>query len=337
MRVKSLEGKKVIVTGGLGFIGQNLVRELVTAGARVIAVDDCSNSSTKVLDDIRDLVEIYTISVLDASFLELITDDVHYIFHLACRSIITCSDDPLSDLRVNAESTLKILEYLRYNMPSSFDRFIYTSSCSVYGSPRTLPVSEDGHVAPLSQYAATKMLGERYTLMYSKMYSIPAACTRFSNVYGYGQTPDNPYCGVIGLFIDQASKGEEVVIYGDGEQTRDYTFIQDAVRAAIVVGLHPKAYGEVYNVATNREVSINHMAQHLKTYHFPQLKIRHAKERYIDNIRRRVIDISKINQDLSWYPEITLEEGLNRTIDWYRSQAALQHVFNQDAAVSYNR
>ena len=319
--LKIIRNKKVIVTGGLGFIGHNLVKALVDLGAEVIVVDDCSNSTVSVLDEIKDQITIHILSVLDDAFLDLITDDIAYIFHLACRSIITCSSDPFSDLKVNGESTLKILEFLRHSTPESFERFVYTSSTSVYGSPKNLPVNEDNAVSPLSQYAATKMLGERYAMMYNKLYNIPVACTRFSNVYGYGQTPQNPYCGVIGMFIDRGMNNREIVVYGDGEQTRDYTFITDAVKATITVGTHPKAYGEIYNVATNREFSVNHLVKYLRHHHFPDLKIVHEKERYIDNIRRRVIDIGKINQDLSWFPEVTIEDGLQMTVEWHIKQA----------------
>lgn len=315
---ENYKGKKIIVTGGLGFIGQNLVKALVDLGAEVIVVDDYSNSHHDVLEDYLEKVTVHKISVLDSEFFKICNQSIDFIFHLACRTIITCSEDPINDLKVNAESTLRILEHIRRGNMKNLKRFIYTSSASVYGSAEILPVKEDSPKSTMSQYAATKMLGENYTLMYNKMYGTNTSSVRYSNVYGVGQSFKNPYCGVIGKFIHLALNKEPLHVFGDGEQTRDYTYIDDSIQATLLAGIHPKAEGEVYNVGTNREYSVNYLIECIAKRLGCQ-EILFRPDRDIDNIRRRVIDISKIQQDLRWTPLINLDEGMKRTIEWYKS------------------
>ncbi len=314
-----IKNKKVLVTGGLGFVGQNLVKSLIhNYDCKVIVVDDCSNSNPSVLSNTINDVEFHQISVLDYEKLFPLIDRVNYVFHLACRTILTCGTDPIMDLKVNAESTLQILEYLRNNMPSDFERFLYTSSVSVYGSTRNLPAKEDGITSVLSQYAATKLLGENYTSMYNILYDLPTTVVRYSNVYGYGQTPRNPYCGVIGKFIDNAINKKPLVIYGDGEQTRDYTFVNDSVDATILAAAHSRSVGDIFNVGTSIEISVNQLAEILQKY-FPELSVRHVPERDVDNIRRRFVDIDKIHQRLNWTPRFSFQSGIEETIRWYKN------------------
>jgi UDP-glucose 4-epimerase len=204
----SIAGKKVLVTGGLGFVGHNLVKTLVTNySCDVIVVDDCSNSRPEILGDTINKVDFRKLSVLDQEKFLPLLKEVNFIFHLACKQISASGSDPLLDLQVNAQSTLEMLEYIRNNNLPEFERFVYTSSCSVYGSYKNLPASEDGITKVLSNYAATKLLGENYTMIYGTNYDIPVGCVRYSNVYGLGQTPTNPYCGVLGKFIHNALTG----------------------------------------------------------------------------------------------------------------------------------
>ena len=256
--------------------------------------------------------------MLDTDKLFPLLKDVNYIFHLACKQISASGTDPLDDLRVNAESTLLLLEYIRHNELPALERFVYTSSCSVYGSSTRLPICEDDATYVLSNYAATKLLGENYALIYNKAYDIPTSSVRYSNVYGFGQSPRNPYCGVLGKFVHNALTGQHLAIFGDGEQTRDYTFITDAVSATILSAVHPKAIGDVFNVGTGTETSVNTLAE-LIDKKVGNLSIENVAERDIDNIRRRSIDIEKIHQRLGWSPKINMQKGIDLTIDWYKS------------------
>jgi len=314
-----LKGKKVMVTGGLGFVGHNLVKSLVDDyDCHVLVVDDCSNSNESAIASVRDKVEFHKISVLDTEPLFALLKDVQYIFHLACIQIAASGANALKDMQVNAQSTLQILEHLRNYEHPLLEKFVYTSSCSVYGSSSKLPVSENDTTKVLSNYAATKLLGEQYTLIYNRNYNIPVSVVRYSNVYGFGQSPRNPYCGVLGKFVHNALTGQPLSIFGDGEQTRDYTFITDAVDATILSAVHPMAYGDVYNVGTSVETSVNKLVQLIAAY-VPGCEVVNVAERDIDNIRRRMIDIEKIHQRLGWVPKVGMQKGIQLTIDWYKS------------------
>ena len=314
-----IQNKRIVVTGGLGFVGHNLVLKLVNDyGCDVVVIDNGLNSSPSVLKSIEGKYTLVMKSVLDDD-INVFFDDADYIFHLACVQIAHSSTDPLMDMRVNAESTLKMLEYIKNNRSKlPLKRFIYTSSASVYGNAKNFPSREEGATKALSHYAATKLLGETYTMIYNKQYGISTASVRYSNVFGYGQTPDNPYCGVLGKFIHNALTGKPLGIIGDGQQTRDYTFISDAVNATILAATHNHADGEIFNVGTGIEVSVNILAQYIQEI-VGKGEIEYLPPRDIDNIRRRVMDISLIQEKLGWEPIIGLKEGLKRTVAAYSS------------------
>jgi UDP-glucose 4-epimerase len=237
---------------------------------------------------------------------------------LACVQIAASSADPLHDLRVNAESTLRLPDHIRKTDLPLLERFVYTSSCSVYGnSSNNFPAREEGAVAPLSHYAASKLLGENYTRIYNSQYGLPTSVVRYSNVYGYWQTPKNPYCGVLGKFIHNALLDKPCSIIGDGEQTRDYTFVTDAIKATLLAATHPRAIGESFNIGTGRETSVNQLVEILKTLK-SDISIEHLPERDIDNIRRRVIDAETIHTKLGWAPEVDIKRGLEETFNWYK-------------------
>ncbi len=311
------KGAKVLVTGGLGFVGHNLVKYLLdNYQAHVEIVDDCSNASEKILERFSGSFNFHKKSVMDPEVMDLF-QEVDYIFHLACKQISAAGLNPEDDLEVNALSTLKFLEYIRHNDLPNLKRFVYTSSCSVYGAASRLPLREEDATDVMSHYASTKLLGENYTLIYSRQYGVNTSSVRYSNVYGYGQTPVNPYCGVLGIFIHNALTGKPLTVIGDGEQTRDYTFVDDAVIATLLSGVHPKAEGEVYNVGTAVETSVNDLASIIKQ-NVGDIHIESIKERDIDNIRRRSVDIEKIHKHLGWAPLTNIHDGIAETLTWYK-------------------
>ncbi len=316
---EKIKNTKVLVTGGAGFVGHNLVKTLVKDyNCKVIVVDDLSNSSEEMLSEVINDIDFHRISVCDNDKLFPLFKDVHYIFHLACKQISSSGLEPNIHLRVNAESTLNILEYIRYNKLPKLKRLIYSGSTSIYGSSVKLPVNENDAPDILSNYAATKLLGENYTTLYCRNYDIPVSVIRYSNIYGYGQSPRNPYSGVLGKFIHNALTNQVLKIFGDGEQTRDYTFITDAIDATILSAVHPRAYGDIFNIGTSVETSVNELSE-IISKSIKGVKINRVAERDIDNIRRRAIDISKIHKNLGWSPLYNIKRGIKETINWYKT------------------
>jgi len=307
-----LRGAPVLVTGGTGFVGSNLCKFLIRQlGCRVTALDDLSNSSRLHLEGLQLVVG----DVRDRAVVEPLLAEHPWIFHLACRTILTSGSDPEGDLSVNALSTLRMLEFIRHSRPAGLQRFVYTSSTSIYGNCRHLPADELDPPNILNHYAATKLLGEHYTTLYHTAYGVPTACVRYSNVYGPGQTTRNPYCGVIGKFIEAAQAGRGMTVHGDGEQTRDYTYVDDAVEGTVMAAVAPQALGDVFNIGTGVETSVNTLAREISALFGGSIPIEYLDRRDIDNIRRRSLSAEKIRVRLGWQPRVRLRDGLRRTVE----------------------
>jgi UDP-glucose 4-epimerase len=311
---KAIHGQRVLVTGGLGFCGSNLTRFLAERfDCRVTVIDDCSNASLPA--ELPRNVDVVVGDIRDPAKFETHLRANPWIFHLACRTILTCGTDPESDLTVNAMSTLRLLEWLRREQPAALQRLLYTSSTSIYGNCRHLPADELDPPHILNHYAATKYLGEQYALLYHMAYGLPTVCVRYSNVYGPGQTTSNPYCGVIGKFLDAAAAGQVLTVHGDGEQTRDYTYIDDVVEATVLAAVSPKAIGDVFNIGTGVETSVNTIAAEVRGLFGEGVRIEHVDRRDIDNIRRRALSPEKIRTRLGWTPQVRFRDGIRRTVD----------------------
>jgi len=235
---------------------------------------------------------------------------------MAARNIIASTKDPRQDFATNIGGTLNVLLAAR---DSKVDRVVYTGSTSIYGNPRTIPINEDDPPVVLSPYAVSKLGGELYCNAFYENYGVPVSVVRYSNVFGIGQRPDNPYCGVIGKFFAAAIDGKPLQVHGDGEQTRDYTYIDDAVDATLLAAIRPRAEGEVFNVGTGIETSVNELALKIGAAVGVEVDIVHLDRRDIDNIRRRVVNIEKARRMLRWSPQVTLATGLARTTAWMRS------------------
>ncbi len=193
---------------------------------------------------------------------------------------------------------------------------MYASSASVYGNPRYLPINEDDRLNILNPYAASKLSAENYCMAFYESYGVPVVILRYSNVYGMNQSPSNPYCGVVSKFFNSILEGSPPQIHGDGEQTRDFTFVDDAVEATLLAGLFPKVVGEVLNVGTGKETSVKHLAYVIIELSGKELRPIRIDRRDIDNLRRRVLNIEKIRKNLRWIPSTSLEEGLSKTYEW---------------------
>lgn len=307
-----LKGEKVLVTGGAGFIGSNLVKKLLKIGCRVTVLDDFFTGREENLPEDKNL-KIVRGSVTDKETVEGLVKENPLIFHLAARNIIVSTKNPEEDFNVNIGGTLNILMAARQ---FGAKRIVYTSSVSVYGNPKYLPINEDDSINLLSPYAVSKFSGEGYCKAFYESYSVPVTILRYSNVYGIGQWSSNPYCGVVAKFFEQAINSKNIQIHGDGEQTRDFTFVDDVIDATILASLSPKAEGEVYNVGSGIETSVNELANNIIDVTSSSSKIEYIDRRDIDNIRRRVLNIERIRKDLRWVPKTTLKEGLKKTYCW---------------------
>jgi len=305
--MNSFAGRRVLVTGGAGFIGSALVHRLISGGARVSVLDDFSTGRAEAVPAGGEVVRG---SVTDQGTIRALVAEHQWVFHLAARGIVASTRNPLEDFETNIGGTLNLLMAAREHR---LERLVYVSSASIYGNPRTLPINEDDGVMALSPYAVSKHSGEQYCLAFYESYGVRTTIVRYSNVYGPGQRPDNPYAGVVAKFFDAAVAGAPMAIHGDGQQTRDFTFIDDAVDATLVVGMHPRAEGEVFNVGTGIETSVLDLARAIARTVGVDPVVEHIDRRDIDNIRRRVVNIEKIRRMLHWSPQTALEPGLRRT------------------------
>jgi UDP-glucose 4-epimerase len=296
----------VLVTGGAGFVGSALVRRLISGGAHVSVLDDFSTGRA---DAVPAGGKVVHGSVTDRETIRALVAENQWIFHLAARGIVASTRDPREDFDTNVGGTLNLLMAAREHR---VERVVYVSSASIYGNPRTLPINEDDGVMALSPYAVSKHSGEQYCLAFYESYGVPTAIVRYSNVYGPGQRPNNPYSGVVAKFFGAAVAGAPMAVHGDGQQTRDFTFIEDAVDATLVVGTHPRAEGEVFNVGTGIETSVIDLARAIASTVGVKPVVEHIDRRDIDNIRRRAVNIEKIRRMLRWSPQIALEAGLRR-------------------------
>lgn len=312
---RRFEGKQVLVTGGAGFVGSNLSRQLVAEGAQLTILDDFFTGSMRNLEGIpEDRYQLVRCSVTDQASVRELVSQAEIVFHLAARNIIASTKNPMEDFQTNIGGTLNVLMAAREFKVS---RVVYSSSASVYGNPRHLPINEDDGISLLTPYAVSKFGGEGYCQAFYESYNVPVVVVRYSNVYGIGQDPLNPYCGVIAKFMQKIRQGIVPEIHGDGQQTRDFTYVEDAVEATLLAGLSARGVGDVFNIGSGTETSINALVQIILELYQSPLKPVHIDRRDIDNIRRRVVNIEKIRRVLRWIPNYPLDRGLMKTRQWF--------------------
>lgn len=310
-----ITGERVLVTGGAGFVGSRIVRRLLHCGAIVTVLDDFYTGAEDNLPSADSSLTVIRGSVCDSGIVNRLVSEASIVIHEAARNIIVSTRNPREDYEVNIGGTLNVLLAAR---EQGIRRVVYSSSASVYGNPRYLPINEDDVTNMLSPYSVSKFAGENYCKAFYESYGLSTAVVRYSNVYGPGQRPDNPYCGVVAKFFESVTSGQPPRIHGDGEQTRDFTYVDDAVEATLLAAFSPKAEGQVYNVGTGREISVNQLAHAIINVVGADIAPEYIDRRDIDNIRRRVLNIEKIRRELRWSPAVTIERGLEKTYDWMR-------------------
>lgn len=308
----------VLVTGGAGFIGSQLIRKILPISQHIYIIDDLSTGQRQAIPN-SDKITFIEGSITNKKLLVDIMPRVEYIFHLACSNIIKSVYDLELDMNTNLIGGFMMLQSAQEHC-HNLKRFVYSSTTSVYGSALNLPTTEDYYKIELP-YAASKFSAEHYCSVYHSMYKLPVSVLRLSNVFGPGQTSLNPYCGVVAKFFEAVENNKPQIIYGDGEQTRDFTFIEDALEAFLLAATYDKAVGGVYNVGTGIETSIISLAAKIKeiTGCVDNI-IEFKKKRTVDLVKRRVIDSSKIQRELKWRINNSLSEGLIKTYQWLREE-----------------
>lgn len=306
--------KRVVVTGGAGFIGSNLAEELATSN-NVIIIDDLSTGRKENTASLlnKDNVKFIQGSILDAKLLQKFFRGIDFVFHLAALPSVPRSvQDPLTTNEVNITGTLNVLIAARDN---KVKKVVYASSSSVYGDTPTLPKREDMLPNPQSPYALTKLVGEHYCRIFHQIYRLPTICLRYFNVYGPRQNPDSQYAAVIPRFIVRVARGNPPVIYGNGEQTRDFTYVRDVVQANLIAaqadatGIFNIGRGEGNSINKLAETIINVMEKDLQPVYEPPLP---------GDIEHSLADISKAKK-MGYSPEFSLEIGLKETIESVKS------------------
>ncbi len=312
---------RYLVTGGAGFIGSNTVDELVRRGHSVVVLDDLSSGKEENLAEIRSKITFVKGSVTDIESVQKAMHQAEYVIHLAARTSVPRSvKDPLDTNRINVEGTLNVLVAARDN---KVKRVVFAASSSAYGETPTLPKTEAMQPQPISPYGVSKFVGELYAQTFGRCYGLENVSVRYFNIFGPRQDPDSPYSGVLSRFAAAFLEEQPPVVYGDGEQTRDFTFVDNAVQANLLACEAPGVSGEVFNIGTGARISLNETLELFRRISGNRLEAKYDPPREGD-IRDSQADISKARESLGYEPTVLFEEGLERTFEWYR----LHHTKN---------
>ena len=304
-----------LITGGAGFIGSHLAEELVRRGERVRVADSFITGRRENLAHLPG-VELVEGDLADLAVAQQAVKGVDYVLHQAAiPSVPRSVEDPITSNRANIDASLNVLVAAR---DAKVRRVVYAGSSSAYGNAPTLPKVETMATAPLSPYALQKLVAEQYCQMFTQLYGLETVTIRYFNVFGPRQDPSSPYSGVISLFIRALVERRQPTIYGDGEQTRDFTYVANVVDGVLRACTATNASGEVINVATGGRISLNRLFGALKDLTGSSVEPVYAAERAGD-VRDSQADISKARTLLGYEPTVSLEQGLEKTVDWFRS------------------
>ncbi len=308
-----------LVTGGAGFIGSNIVRELVGAGRGVRVLDNLATGRRVNLAGLEDRLEFMEDDIRDPAAAARAVSGVRYVLHLAALpSVIRSVRDPVGANAVNIDGTLNMLVAAR---DAGVERFVFSSSSSVYGNTPTLPKHESMTPMPLSPYAVQKLTGEHYCRVFHRLYGLSTFCLRYFNVFGPRQDPGSPYSAVIPLFIAACRAGRAPVIHGDGEQTRDFTFVGDVVRANLCCcTADASAAGGVYNVAYERRTSINELAARIARLVGGAAPAPLHEPARAGDVRDSQGDPGAAREKLGWSASTTVEDGLRETVAYFMQE-----------------
>ena len=312
----SLSGK-VLVTGGAGFIGSHIAAGLVEQGATVRVIDDLSTGNRRNLEPIAARVDVLEANLGDHEVLRRALSDIEIVFHeAAIPSVPRSVERPAETHEATANATFALLLAAR---DQKVRRVVYAASSSAYGDQPELPKVEDMRPAPLSPYAAAKLMGEYYCQVFTHVYGLETVSLRYFNVFGPRQDPSSQYSGVISRFMDALVSGGQPVIYGDGEQSRDFTYVSNVVHANFLAAESARAVGKVVNIANGERVTLNQLLETMKKItDKPGVTARYEPVRRGD-VRDSLADLSAARDLLGYEPKVGLEDGLRRTFDWWKT------------------
>lgn len=305
---------RYLVTGGAGFIGSHIVEELVRRGHHVIVFDDLSAGKENNLSTVRDHIELRVHSITDLPALRVACDGCDHVIHLAARTSVPRSvQDPLETNAVNVDGTLNVLVAAR---DCRARRFVYAASSSAYGETPTLPKTETMSAAPISPYGLTKYVGELYSQVFGRVYGLENVSLRFFNVFGPRQDPSSQYSGVLSRFMLALLQRKDPVVYGDGEQSRDFTYVANIVDEVLRACQTENVSGMVFNGGTGSRITLNDVLKQLEKITGRKIRAQYEPPRAGDILHSQA-DTSLARKMLAYEPLVDFEEGLRRTWEWY--------------------
>lgn len=305
---------KYLVTGGAGFIGSHLVERLLKEGNSVRVVDNFVTGKRENLKPFQGQIDLLEGDIADAAVCERACEDIEVVFHeAALPSVPKSVADPRSSHVANIQGTFNMLMAAR---DAGVRRLVYAASSSAYGESETLPKVETMPTEALSPYGVQKLVGEYYCSVFAKCYGLQTLSIRYFNVFGPRQDPTSQYAAAIPAFVAAILRGEPPTIFGDGEQTRDFTFIENVIRANLLAADAPETHGEVVNVATGEHITVNAVIKEINALLGKNVKPNHVDERPGD-IKHSWADIERAKRVIGYEPVVTFADGLRRAIDWY--------------------
>ena len=308
-----------LITGVAGFIGSALARAVLAQGDQVRGLDNFSTGKRQNLAEIGDRIDLREADLLDLNAVRTACQGVDFIFHeAAIPSVPRSVKDPLESNRANVDGTVNLLVAAR---DAKVKRVVYAASSSAYGDTPTLPKREDMIPNPISPYAVAKLAGEHYMASFWRCYGLETVALRYFNIFGPRQDPTSPYSGVLAKFITLMLRGEQPAIFGDGQQSRDFTYVENVVNANLLACKAPasEVAGRVFNIATGHRIDLNETFRVLKKLTGYAGELKYGPERAGD-VKHSLADLSRAEKHLGYKPTVDFEEGLRRTVEWYRSQ-----------------
>jgi len=308
-----------LVTGVAGFIGSSIARALLAEGEQVRGIDNFSTGKRENIAEILDRIDFREADLLDMESMKKACAGVDCVFHQAAiPSVPKSVRDPLGSNQANVDGTVNVLIAAR---DAKVKRVVYAASSSAYGDTPTLPKHEEMRPNPISPYAVAKLASEYYMISFYRCYGLETVCLRYFNIFGPRQDPTSPYSGVLAKFITQMLTGEQPTIFGDGKQSRDFTYIENAVHANLLAAKAPASQvaGRVFNVATGTRADLNETFEILKKLTGYSGTLKYGPEREGD-VKHSLADISNAEKNLGYKPHVDFAEGLRRTVEWYRGE-----------------